>query len=116
MGAGWEFYRELAPLDRFEDSTVPDRLTPLPEDWYFFMTDVVDSTGAIERGAYRSVNLAGAAGVTAAFNACGREEMPYVFCGDGAQLAVAGRDAEAVRAALGGVAKLVEEVHGLRLR
>lgn len=116
MNSQRRFYADLAPLRRFEESTRPERLTPLPGDWHFFMTDVVNSTGAIERGAYRSVNLAGAAGVAAAFNACGRLEIPYVFCGDGAQVAVPGEDAGAVKEALLGVSNLVMAVHGLQLR
>ncbi|GAB4247692.1 MAG: DUF3095 domain-containing protein [Candidatus Methylacidiphilales bacterium] len=116
MHADRYFYRNLPALEKFEESTRPECLPSLPSNWHFFMTDVVDSTQAVQRGAYRAVNLAGAAGVTAAFNACERLEIPYVFCGDGAQLAVPSEYAPEVREGLLGVAELIRDVYELKLR
>jgi hypothetical protein len=110
------FYRDLPALTGFAESTDPGKLVPMPSDWYFFVTDVVGSTRAIEAGEYRAINLAGAACVTAAFNAVERREMPFIFCGDGAQIACSAGDHGAVWRALHAVSRRVERLNGIQLR
>lgn len=81
----------LAGLPRFlEFEGIADfsRYQPLPDGWALAVADIVDSTGAIARGRYKSVNMAGASVITAIVNALGRPDLPFVFGGDGALLAV----------------------------
>ena len=49
------FYRTLPVADAFIDVTETTRYRPLPSDWHVAVADIVDSTGAIERGKYREV-------------------------------------------------------------
>ncbi|WP_348643581.1 DUF3095 family protein [Rhizobium lusitanum] len=62
---------------------------PLPGDWLIGMTDVVDSTAAIEGGQYKDVNFAGISIIAALGNAIGTFDFPFTFGGDGATFAVA---------------------------
>ncbi len=61
--------------------------TPLPDDWFIGITDVIDSTSAIAHGHYKDVNFAGASAIAALGNAFGNFEFPFVFRGDGAAFA-----------------------------
>lgn len=56
----------------------------VPRDWFILMTDVQGSTKAIQEGRYKQVNMMGAAGITCVLNVSSRQELPYVFGGDGA--------------------------------
>ncbi|MGV6874274.1 DUF3095 family protein [Pseudochelatococcus sp. B33] len=60
----------------------------LPDDWLIGVTDVVDSTAAIKRGAYQDVNFAGVSVVAALGNLLGSYDFPFTFAGDGAAFAV----------------------------
>ncbi len=89
----------------------------LPNGWQIVLTDVEDSTRAVAAGRYKEVNLVGAASIIAAGNALGSgRHFPYVFGGDGASMAVDGRDAEPLRRAMLGVKAMAKESFGLRLR
>lgn len=61
---------------------------PLPGDWLIGMTDIVDSTVAIERGPYMDVNFAGISIVAALGNAMGTFDFPFTFGGDGTAFAI----------------------------
>ncbi len=82
------FYRRLKPLANFSEAFRFENYSPLPDDWLILMSDVVGSTKAIEEGRYKDVNMLGASTITAVLNAVSRLEIPYVFGGDGASLAV----------------------------
>ncbi|MRG58020.1 DUF3095 family protein [Phyllobacterium sp. SYP-B3895] len=60
----------------------------LPDDWIIGITDVIDSTSAIEAGRYEDVNYAGATIIAALGNAWGSFDFPFVFRGDGAAFAL----------------------------
>lgn len=110
------FYRNLPPLASFEKATDPENLTPLPEDWSFFVADIVHSTRLLEEGGYRKVNQTAAAAITAVLNAIEKEPIPYVFGGDGAQLAVPPQHQETTLTALQGVSRRVKRFYGIDLR
>ena len=80
------FYTDLPALDRFERLAEPDAYAPVPDDWTVVITDVVGSTVAVQAGRYRDVNYVGAASIAAVLNAVGRQDVPFVFGGDGATL------------------------------
>ena len=72
----------------------------MPEDWFIGLTDVVGSTRAIENGKYKSVNMAGAAAISAVTNALSHQDCPFVFVGDGVSFAVPGKYREKAADAL----------------
>ncbi len=80
------FYTDLPALERFERLAEPDAYASVPKDWTVVITDVVGSTIAVQAGRYRDVNYVGAASIAAVLNAVGRQDVPFVFGGDGATL------------------------------
>lgn len=82
------YYTDLNVLDSFEAALNPANHHLLPDDWWIVVTDVVNSTAVIGRGDYKDVNTIGAAIIGAALNLDRAVEIPYVFGGDGATLAI----------------------------
>jgi hypothetical protein len=109
------FYDRLPVLADFAEVARPDRYTPVPDDWIVAVGDVRDSTGAIDEGLYKQVNVVGASVIAAVLNAVGHRGVPYVFAGDGAALCVPGTHREAVAQALGGVRRMADEEFDFRL-
>ncbi len=106
----------LPSFSRFEAMADPSVFAPLPDDWVLALADVVSSTAAIARGNYKSVNMAGAAVISAVLNAADIKNLPFVFGGDGASIAIPPQVQPKVRAALAAVATWVSEELGLTLR
>lgn len=111
-----EFWDDVPVLSRFRDLTDQSVYVPLPQDWTLGLADVVASTRAIEAGRYKSVNMAGAAVISAVSNATDRRPFPFVFGGDGASFAIGPGREEASRCALADTAALVRDEFGLELR
>jgi hypothetical protein len=109
------FYDRLPVLNDFTKVADPDPYAPVPSDWLVAVGDVRNSTGAIDEGQYKDVNVVGASVIVAVLNAVGRRPVPYVFAGDGASLCVPGAHADAVRRALGGTRRMAADQFGLRL-
>jgi hypothetical protein len=109
-------HASAAVFDRFERVVDPTLYQPLPQDDLIGMTDVVNSTKAIQEGRYKAVNMAGAAAITAVMNAAPDESFPFVFGGDGATLAVSSRYAADVRDALARTSAFARDELGLELR
>lgn len=113
---GGDPYVELVPLVAFADAADPARTVPLPEDWVLGLADVVDSTRAIAQGRYKTVNMLGAAVITAVTNALPGRVFPFVFGGDGASVALPGADAAVLAEALARTAAFAQGELGLTLR
>lgn len=109
-------YAGLPRLERFADVLDGGRYVPVPDSWAIAHCDIVDSTGAIARGRYHAVNVAGVAAIAAVRNALGGAPFGFVFGGDGASLLVAPPDREAVAGALAATVTWVREDLGLDLR
>lgn len=110
------FYDTLRPVSVFDALTRPEVYTPLPGDWWVGVADIADSTQAIEQGAYKTVNMIGAAVISAQRNAHGGEGFPFVFGGDGASFAVPGSAAGVAGTALREVQAWARDAFGLHLR
>ncbi len=110
------FLSSLPQFAEFDGIADFSNYTPLPEGWALAMADIVDSTGAIAAGKYRSVNMAGASVITAILNALDQLDLPFVFGGDGAFVAVPPGGTEAAREALSRVRKWVEREFNLDMR
>jgi len=110
------FYEDIPPFDRFDEVVDESRYRPLPEDWLIGVSDVVNSTGAIAEGRYKSVNVVGASTIAAVYNALDAAAFPFVFGGDGAAFAVPATAAAKARAALAAARTWAAEEVGLNLR
>lgn len=109
------FYEALPALKCFESAMNPTNYTPIPEDWYIAITDVRNSTLAIENGKYKEVNTMGAVAIMAMLNVTGKYNFPFVFGGDGATIGVAPEHYDAAVAGLKGVQQLAKESFGLEI-
>ncbi len=94
----------------------PENYQDLPADWFLVLTDVKGSTKAIEAGRYKEVNMVGVSCIIAAQNALGKLDIPFVFGGDGATLAIPGDERDRVSRALSLTRKISREEFGLDLR
>lgn len=94
------FYETLPVLRDFTQLAQPSRFTALPDDWVLGVADIVDSTAEIADGRYKTVNMVGAAVISAMINGMEGRRFPYVFGGDGAGFAVPPGDADRARTAL----------------
>src|SRR5947207_11255479 len=110
------FFDRLPVFTDFAGVAETSNYTPLPEGWVLAVADIVGSTKAISAGRYKAVNMAGASVISAVMNALGHRDLPFVFGGDGALVAVPPSAAEMTRTALGAVQTWVGEELDLTLR
>ncbi|MCG8477474.1 MAG: DUF3095 domain-containing protein [Spirochaetales bacterium] len=110
------FYRSLDPVSSFDQVLDSKLYRPVPDDWVVAITDVVNSTLAIEDGRYKEVNAAGAVAAVAIGNELGSLEFPFSFGGDGMFYLLPGSLAERVRDILADTRSVVRSAYGLELR
>jgi hypothetical protein len=110
------FYAMIPPIERITEITDLDHYYDVPADWHIALTDVKGSTKAIEGGRYKDVNAVAAASITALLNAAEREDIPFVFGGDGATVLIPEHMVVAAREALLGTQQLAKEQFQLELR
>ncbi|PWE57542.1 adenylate cyclase [Metarhizobium album] len=103
-------------LTQFEGVADIGNYTPLPAGWVLAIADIVDSTGAIAAGRYKDVNVAGTAVISAILNALDRHDLPFVFGGDGAMVAVPPSATSSATKALAATQRWVGEELGLTMR
>lgn len=110
------FYRNLPVLSSLTEAMKGRLHVDVPRDWWIVVADVAGSTRAIEAGAYKKVNTVGVACIAAVANVDRTIDLPFVFGGDGATLAVPEVLRERVECALRGAQRLARERFGLDLR
>lgn len=110
------FYEDLPRAERFSDLTQPENYTPLPKDWLVGCCDIVDSTGLIAKGRYKTVNMIGASVISALTNAMQGRAFPYVFGGDGASFAIPPDQADRCRDVLANLRSWVSAEFAVDLR
>ncbi len=111
-----DFYLHLKPFNNFLDLANPVHYVQVPDDWYLLITDIVDSTQAIEAGQYKEVNLLGASSIISVLNVIGAVQIPFIFGGDGASLVVPPSVLGASRQALSALRRLAQEAFKMELR
>jgi hypothetical protein len=116
MANSADFYTQLPAVTDFLLIGNAELYAPVPDDWWIAMSDVVDSTLAIERGQYKDVNTVGGLSAIAVSNAIGDLEFPFVFGGDGVTMLLHSSQLDAAREALASVRELAQNLFGLRLR
>lgn len=110
-----DFYQSIVPFTEFSDLGGDEHYRAIPDDWVVFVTDVVNSTKAIQAGKYRDINTIGAASISVVLQALGHD-VPYVFGGDGATVVVSPTESDAVASALCGLARLAQDQFKQSLR
>lgn len=110
------WHETLPVLDNFTQITDPSKYVPLPDDWCIGLSDVVNSSAAIEAGSYKSVNLAGVGTISAVANELNGGLRLFSFGGDGARFAVPQAQAQSASEALSRVAMWVKRDLDLELR
>ncbi len=111
-----EFLKNLPVFLHFEDVADPTLYRALPDGWALALADIIDSTGAIDSGRYKAVNMAGAGVISGLLNALQRHDPPFIFGGDGAAVAIAPSQIDAAREALSKVQAWVADDIRLTLR
>lgn len=111
-----EFLAGLSVFRHFEDVADPALYRALPPGWALAIADIIDSTAAIGTGRYKAVNMAGAAVISAVSNSLERHDLPFVFGGDGAAVAVPPRSLSVARTALSNVQRWVKDDLDLAMR
>jgi hypothetical protein len=72
------YFEENIP-DQSTFSNTLDRAAyiALPQEWYVVITDIKNSTKAIEAGQYRDINAVGGSSIAAVLNATKPRKIPY---------------------------------------
>lgn len=110
------FYKDLPAVPAAEGMCDLEHHLAVPGDWCVVIVDIVSSTAAIEAGKYKDVNMVSASSITAVLNAVDRNEVPYIFGGDGATLLVPAALVFDVAAALYGTRQMAKEAFSLDMR
>lgn len=110
-----QFYDHVPVIDNFLEVVDDHRYSPLPDDWHIIVTDIRSSTDAISRGKYKEVNMAGASVITAICNEFRDLNLPFVFGGDGATIAVPDLDIDRIHGILKFCKTAVYNAYGLEL-
>ena len=82
------FYTKLEARSSFRAVIDAEAYVDAPADWHIAITDVRNSTAAIEAGDYRAVNLVGASSIIALLNLVPETDLPFAFGGDGAAVLI----------------------------
>lgn len=110
-----DFYLRL-PLIRDFSAGLEEGIRPVPQDWYIAITDIVDSTKAIESGKYKQVNVSGALPIIALARMYNSLKRPFVFGGDGMTFLIDGNHYEEAKTILSRTIRDTRIFFGLHLR
>ena len=80
------FYNSLNVIQSFSEVSKTQHYKDAPSNWWVLITDIKNSTKAIQQGQYKNVNQVGATVIAAVKNLLGNDHFLYVFGGDGATL------------------------------
>lgn len=110
------FYADLPAREQFRVFADPAVYAPLPAGWHIAVTDVENSTQAIDAGRYKEVNLVGASSIIALLNLDEDLHLPFAFGGDGATVLLPPSLAEPARPVLAETRRMAAGQFGLDLR
>lgn len=110
------FFEQLPIAPHFSGIHDPSLFTPLPDDWSVAVSDVKDSTGIIQRGGYKEVNLVGASSIIALLNLRKSFSLPFIFGGDGAAVCIPPSLVDQAASSLLATQKMASELYGIHLR
>ncbi|MBU3013811.1 DUF3095 domain-containing protein [Poseidonibacter lekithochrous] len=110
------FYLNLKVMDNLYSITNNEFYEDAPKDWFVVVSDVIDSTRAIEEGKYKEVNMVGALSIISILNIAKNIDIPFVFGGDGSFLLIPKSIYKQSTQALLAVKKIAMESYSLNLR
>lgn len=111
-----QFYQNLKAIKNFQDISKNEVFTKIPDDWIILLTDVKNSTQAINDGKYKEVNMLGALSIISILNIDKKLDIPFVFGGDGAFLLIPPTLQNTAKQALLAVQKMAKDAYDLELR
>lgn len=111
-----DYYDTLPKRTSFDEMANPASYVPLPDDWIVGVSDVVGSTQAVAAGRHKTVNMIGAAVISAQINGAADRDFPFVFGGDGAGFACSSEHAVQASLALAAVRCWAKEEFNMVLR
>ena len=83
-----QLYKRLHILDDFAEVCNFSNYVKLPDDWYIVVADITNSTIAIKSGRYKAVNFIGVSVISSILNLTDKDDIPYIFGGDGASICI----------------------------
>lgn len=110
------FFHDIPAMDNLKQITNINNYQDVPEDWLIAITDVRNSTKAIEAGHYKAVNTMAAVTITAVLNSIPNIDVPFLFGGDGASIVFPPFVSEKVYQALAAVKRLGRDSFDLEVR
>lgn len=110
------FYKNLKEIDDFSKIMENNNYSKIPNDWYVLVSDIKESTKAIEQGMYKQVNFVSALTIIGVLNIDRQEDFPYIFGGDGASLIIPPNLLEKSKKVLFEASKKAKDVFDLELR
>lgn len=110
------FYQEIPSIHNFANILDDSIYRAVPKNWSIVITDVVNSTQAIEEGRYKDVNVAGGLAAMAMSNLYKDMDHPFVFGGDGVTFLIPSDQLKTVRSILIDTKKKVNQYFNLNLR
>ncbi|MCZ8237033.1 MAG: DUF3095 domain-containing protein [Leptospiraceae bacterium] len=111
-----KFYEELRSFNDLDSVINPLNYVEVPNNWSVVITDVINSTEAIETGKYKDVNIAGGLAAMALSNYFGKMEFPFLFGGDGITFLIPNESTEDIKSILNDTKEKVYHFFKLRLR
>ncbi|MGA1932111.1 DUF3095 domain-containing protein [Arcobacter sp. YIC-464] len=111
-----DFYKNLSSIESIKDIINSSSYKEMPDDWYIIVTDVKNSTIAINEGKYKEVNMVGALSIISILNIDKTLDLPFVFGGDGAFILIPKTILNQSKQALLAVKKISKESYFLDLR
>lgn len=110
------FYDALPRITQFEVLSEASSYHAVPSDWVVGVADIKGSTLAVAAGQYKTVNMVGAAVISAQINQMDGTAFPYVFGGDGAVFALAPHRRDGAVKALAAVRRWAKTEFDVELR
>ncbi len=113
---GSEFYVNLPTIEDFFDASNDSNYHSLPDNWHVAVTDIVNSTAAIDDDRYKTVNILGASPIIGILNVAGKNKIPYIFAGDGSAFCIPPNLVSDARKVLAGSRSIGKAEYNLDLR
>jgi hypothetical protein len=110
------FYAQLPVIEDFFNASDRQNYHPLPEDWHVAVTDIVNSTAAINENRYKTVNILGASSIVGILNVTDRSKIPYIFGGDGSTFCIPFELLDDAKQVLGKARHIGQNEYNLDLR
>ncbi|XPV70410.1 MAG: DUF3095 domain-containing protein [Halarcobacter sp.] len=111
-----EFYKNLNTIKDFSQITQENLYKKLPSDWYILVSDIKNSTVAIENGMYKQINFVASLVIIGIVNLEKNLELPFIFGGDGASVLIPKYLLEKSKQVLLEAKEKAKENFGLELR